>query len=356
MERSRFARQGYATIPIYTPDETQYAIDLSDNSNQWGGPPSAERVLRETSASLARYPDTYSKALKDALAEYVGVGADEIVVGCGSDDVLDAAIRAFAEPGDRIAILDPTFVMIPVFAKLNALEPVMVPLTATYDVDVDRMLASKARIIYLCSPNNPTGQLLARASIEAIVDNAPGLVIIDEAYAEFAGVNTVDLVQHHDRLLISRTMSKAFGLAGLRIGYAIGAPTLIREVARSRGPYKVGSVAERAAVAAVTNDLPWMRTVIDSAVENRERFRTALAGMGLNPLSSNTNFILLPVNGAATVGSALRALGVSVRPFERLACAPDSSLAKTGGDALRITIGPWPMLEQVLDTLRRVLE
>src|SRR5450755_1884457 len=128
--RSELARGAYATIPIYMPDETEYAIDLSDNSNQWGGPPTAERVMRESQESLARYPTTYSSLLKDALAEYAGVGPDQIVVGCGSDDVLDAAIRAFAEPGDKVAIIDPTFVMIPVFSRLNSLEPVMVPITA----------------------------------------------------------------------------------------------------------------------------------------------------------------------------------------------------------------------------------
>jgi histidinol-phosphate aminotransferase len=353
--RSELARDAYANIPIYMPDETEYAIDLSDNSNQWGGPPTAERVMRESRESLARYPDTYSRLLRNALAVYAGVDADNIVVGCGSDDVLDAAIRAFAEPGDKVAILDPTFVMIPVFSRLNSLEPVMVPLTADYDVNVEAMLATKARIIYLCSPNNPTGKPLARASIEAILERAPGLVMIDEAYAEFAGVNCVDLVAKYERLLIARTMSKAFGLAGLRIGYAIGSPSLIREVERSRGPYKVGRVAERAAVAALQNDLPWMQGIIAEARENRERFRAELQAMGLKPLPSTTNFILLPIRDAVGVAATLRTKGISLRPFPRVAFAPGTELAETDGSAMRITIGKWDAMQKTLDALRDVL-
>ncbi|MEO7082702.1 MAG: histidinol-phosphate transaminase [Gemmatimonadaceae bacterium] len=350
--RSELARDAYATIPIYTPDETEYAIDLSDNSNQWGGPPTAERVMRESRESLARYPDTYSRMLKDALAEYAGVSSDNIVVGCGSDDVLDAAIRAFAEPGDKVAIIDPTFVMIPVFSKLNSLKPVMVPITADYDVDVPAMLATNAKIMYLCSPNNPTGKPLKRESIEAVLQGAPGLVLIDEAYAEFAGANCVDLVSKYDRLLIARTMSKAFGLAGLRIGYAIGASSLIREVERSRGPYKVGRIAERAAVAALKNDLPWMQGIIAEARENREKFRTALQAMGFKPLPSTTNFILLPIKDAVKVAADLRKKGISLRPFPKLACAPGSDLAETDGSAMRITIGKWDDMQKTLDALK----
>jgi histidinol-phosphate aminotransferase len=163
------------------------------------------------------------------------------------------------------------------------------------------------------------------------------------------------LLDTNQRLLISRTMSKAFGLAGLRIGYAIGAPGLIREVERSRGPYKVGRVAEQAAVAALTHDLPWMHGVVAEARENRERFRAALQAIGLEPLPSATNFVLVPVRYAATVAAAMRERGVSVRPFQRLAFAPGTALAKTDGSAMRITIGRWEQMEKTVQALRESL-
>src|SRR3712207_2412396 len=145
------------------------------------------------------------------------------------------------------------------FARLNALELAPVPLTADYDVDADRLLGTRARIIYICSPNNPTGNALSRAAVERIVDEAPGLVILDEAYAEFADGGATELLARSERLLIARTMSKAFGLAGLRVGYGVGSPAVVTEVEKARGPYTVNAFAELAAVTALSGDVAWMR-------------------------------------------------------------------------------------------------
>jgi histidinol-phosphate aminotransferase len=349
-------RESYARISLYAPDRRPCAIDLSDNTNLWGAPPNAARALRDAaSASMTRYPELYAGALKGALANYMGVGADQVVTGCGSDDVLDSAIRAFAEPGDRVAVPDPSFAMIPIFARMNSLEPVLVPLTSDYHVDVDRTLRAEARITYLCSPNNPTGTSLSRGSIEQIIAGASGLVIVDEAYAEFAGCSVTDLLERSDRLLITRTMSKAFGLAGLRVGYAIGAPNLIREVEKSRGPYKVNGIAEHAALSALRDDIAWVRANVEAAIANRARLTDSLRDLGVDALPSSANFVLAPVPNAGRIAHELRIRGIAVRPFEGLACAPGTSLAATGGDALRITVGPWELLAPALDALREVL-
>jgi histidinol-phosphate aminotransferase len=251
-------------------------------------------------------------------------------------------MRALAEPGDRLAYLAPTFSMIPVFARLNRLVPVAVPPTGRLDADVDALLATRARIIYLCSPNNPTGAALPRAMIERIVSEAPGFVILDEAYAEYAGSDCIDLLRTSPRLLVTRTMSKAFGLAGLRVGYAAGAADVASAVAESRGPYKVNALAERAAAAALTDDLAWVREHVAGVVRLRERFAGELCRIGLAPLPSAANFVLVPVAGAAAVAARMRAAGVAVRSFESLPGI---------GDALRITIGPWPMLERCIGAL-----
>src|SRR5215216_79328 len=253
------AREAYRGISLYAPNREPCAVDLSDNTNLWGVPPAAERAVREAAlASFTRYPSLYAPALKGAMASYLGVEPEMVVTGCGSDDVLDSAIRAFAEPGDRVAHPEPSFAMVPIFSRMNALEPVAVPLTPSFDLDADAMLATGARVVYLCSPNNPTGNAMSRAAIERVVERAPGVVILDEAYAEFAGANCLDLLARSERLLIVRTMSKAFGLAGLRVGYAAGAPALVAEVEKSRGPYKVHALAERAALAALTDDAAWV--------------------------------------------------------------------------------------------------
>jgi histidinol-phosphate aminotransferase len=340
-------RRGYRAIARYDPDSTPCAIDLSDNTNLWGPPPAAAAAIHTAEPSAAtRYPPVYAEALKDAMAAYLGIEAAQVVTGCGSDDVLDSAIRAFGEPGDRIACPEPSFSMIPVFARLNGLEPVPIPLTEDFDADAGALLATGARIIYLCSPNNPTGTTTSRSTIERIVERAPGLVIMDEAYAEFAGASAADLLRTSERLLVTRTMSKAFGLAGLRVGFGAGAPALVAEVEKSRGPYKVGALAERAALAALSADLPWVRAHAAEAVSLRAGLVSALRNLGLSPLPSAANFVLVPVPDAAGIAARMRARGVAVRPLLEL---------PRFGDALRITVGPWPMLEACLDALRAAL-
>ena len=352
----QLARETYRAISLYAPDRAPCRIDLSDNTNTWGVAPAVEEAIRHAAiASVTRYPNLYAAALKEALGRYLGVAADRIVTGCGSDDVLDSAIRAFAEPGDAIVYPDPSFAMIPIFARMNGLRPIPVRLTDSLDLDADAMLDAGARIIYVCSPNNPTAGSMSRAAVERIVERAPGIVIIDEAYAEFASGHFLDLLAGSERVLVARTMSKAFGLAGLRVGYAAGAPALVAEVEKSRGPYKVSALAERAALAALGEGLPWAQSHVGEAIANRERLAEALRSRGLSPLPSAANFVLVPVARANERAKRMRALGVAVRPFEGLPPL-GGRLAATGGSALRISVGPWAMIEAALDALDSTAE
>ena len=138
---------------------------------------------------LRGYPEPYSESLKRVIAEYTGVRPQQVVTGAGSDDILDCAFRALAVAGAKVAYIAPTFVMLPAFARPNGLQPVPVPLTNQYDADVDALLATQASIIYLCSPNNPTAGSLSRSAIERVVSRAPGFVVVDEAYTDFADGN-----------------------------------------------------------------------------------------------------------------------------------------------------------------------
>jgi histidinol-phosphate aminotransferase len=341
------ARAAYRDLSLYGTEAAPCEVDLSDNTNLWGTPPAAARALHELAgAGVARYPAAYAAPLKEAIAAYVGVDAAYIVTGCGSDDILDSAIRAFAEPGDRLAFCAPTFAMIPIFARVNGVEALPLPMAAGWDIDVDALTRSDARIIYVCSPNNPTGTIASRASLERLIGSAPGLVILDEAYAEFAEESRLDLTAGSDRVLVARTMSKAFGLAGLRVGYAVGAPALVAEVEKSRGPYKVSIAAERAAVAALTHDRAWVADRVVAARASRARLSESLRTIGLAPLPSDANFVLVPVPHAARVAGQLRERGIAVRAFESLPVI---------GDALRITVGPEPMMERALAALEEAL-
>jgi histidinol-phosphate aminotransferase len=347
---TNLGRDALRDLRLYAPEEP-CAIDLSDNTNLWGAPPSAELAIREVAAgSMRRYPETYAESLKEAIAQYVGLPSACVVTGVGSDDVLDSILRAFADSGDVIAVPSPTFVMMPVFARLNRLRPVAVPLTASYDVDVEGMVAANARIAYLCSPNNPTGTAFSRSAIDEVVRRTNGVVMIDEAYFEFSGDSAVDLVQSNGRVLIVRTFSKAFGLAGLRVGYAIGAPELVAEVEKARGPYKVSAVAAAAACAALGSGVPWMKERVALAVASRDEFSAQLTARGLSPAPSRANFVFVPIADAPSVAAKMRQRGVAVRAFTGIPTF-SPALRQSGGAALRITVGPSDIMRTTLQAL-----
>jgi histidinol-phosphate aminotransferase len=355
------ARSDVRSLPLYAPDVAECVVDVSDNTNLWGTSPAARRALRDPAeATITRYPSLYSVPLRQAVLRYVGLAdADEVgvVTGCGSDDVIDATMRAFGGTGRRIAFSVPTFSMIPTFARLNGIEPVSIPLTASYDVDAERLVACDAAITYLCTPNNPTATALSRAAVEYVAANARGIVLLDEAYAEFAPETFVDLVRRYERVLVTRTFSKAFGLAGLRVGYGVGNAELTGLVERARGPYKVNALAERAVLASLDESdeaLGWVRAHAALAVQTRARLADGLRRLGLAPLPSAANFVFVPDARAMLLASRLRERGVLVRGFSGLP-RDLPALAASNGEALRVGVGPWEMMQAVLDSLEEVL-
>jgi histidinol-phosphate aminotransferase len=337
-------RPSYQGISLYSPPTVQCRVDLSDNTNLFGLPPAAEQALRDFTPSLiTRYPVSYAPELKKALSAYSGFEPSWLTTGCGSDDLIDCALRAFLEPGEKIAVPEPSFSMMSYFAKVNGLQYTPVPLRLDFEIDVDGLLATGARLIYVCSPNNPTGTVVSRAALERLVDAAPGLVLLDEAYTEFASASHVDLARSRPNVIVTRTLSKAFGLAGMRVGYAIGRPELVAEIEKARGPYKHTGLAERMAIAALTDGVPWVKARAEEAKEIRKRLVAELKAQGLEPLPSEANFVLVPLPGAPQVAARMRELDVNVRAFQGLAGV---------GDALRIGCGPWPMMEAALQALR----
>ena len=338
----QLARADFAAIPRYHPAPGA-EVELGDNTNQWGTPPAAAAVLR-TGLDVSRYPDMYGDSLKRAIGKIGGFGPECVVTGNGSDDVLDCVIRAFASPGDTVAHPDPTFVMVPVFSRINGIAPVPVPLAADYSMDADALLATNARIIYLCSPNNPTASPTSADTIRRIIAHARGLVIVDEAYVDFTGLpGLLADAPGLERVVVCRTLSKAYGLAGLRVGYGVAAPKVVEIIEKSRGPFKLNMMAERAAVEALTTDAAWVAARAREAVENRDRLAAELRAMGFAPLPSAANFLLVPTANAFALAGSLHEKGISIRAFRAL---------RNIGDAFRITAAPWPVMERALSALR----
>ncbi|MBK8247087.1 MAG: histidinol-phosphate aminotransferase family protein [Gemmatimonadetes bacterium] len=340
-------RAEYRELRAYDAEPAAVAVNLADNTPAHGMSPGVVEALRALAGGdgldLTRYPTTYSRPLREAIARYVGVAPEEIMVGAGSDEVLSCTFRALASPGQRLAYMHPTFVMTPVFARTNSVVPVAVPLTPSHDVDADALLAQNAELTYLCTPNNPTGVPIAREVVERVVRETRGLVMVDEAYAEFAGTNWAGSAPGSDGLLVYRTFSKAFGLAGARVGFVVGARQLIAELEKARGPYTVSALSERLALAALERDVAWIQARVAETVEMRDEFAAQLREDGFAPLPSAANFVLVPVREAAAAHVTLRARGILVRAFAGLPGI---------GDALRITIGSRATMASVREGLQ----
>ncbi|MSR20514.1 MAG: histidinol-phosphate aminotransferase family protein [Gemmatimonadetes bacterium] len=346
-----FPRQDYASLRIYDPGRRPVPVDLSDNTNLWGPNPGALARIRSASPDDVRcYPEVYADTLRAAVAERFGVSPDCVTTGAGSDDILDSAFRAVAGPGDTVAFPAPTFVMAAELALVNGMRPRPVPWRQAL-ADPRTLLEGDPAVVYLCRPNNPTGSLAPGAWVERLLDlagpNGP-LVVLDEAYADFAGETLIGWAVERPKLLVARTCSKAYGLAGLRCGFAVARPEVALEVEKSRGPYKVSRLTAAAAAVAVRDAGGWSARTVTECLANRERLFRELVDRGLRPQESSANFILFaaPSGSAAEDAIALREQGVGVRPFQDI---PEL------GDALRVTVAPWPLLERFLEAMDRRL-
>jgi histidinol-phosphate aminotransferase len=342
-----FPREDYAGLNRYDPGRTAVPVDLSDNTNLWGPHPAAlERVRAATADDLRTYPELYSDTLRIAVSERFGVDPMSVTTGAGSDDVLDSAFRAAYGAGQAVTYPAPTFSMIGDLARMNGMAARPVPWEdAAADPAV--LLQGDPAVIYICRPNNPTGAQLPAEWVERLLgprgEDGP-LVIIDEAYADFAGESLIDWAPRHPKLLVARTCSKAYGLAGLRCGFGVARPDVVLEIDKSRGPYKVSRLAAELAAVAIRDESGWVRQSVAECLDNRERLRAEIEARGVAQLPSSANFILLaaPSGSAGKDQAALRELGVQVRPFSQVPGL---------GEGLRVTVAPWPLMAKFLEAL-----
>lgn len=351
-----FPRDDYRALKRYDPDREPVALDLSDNTNLWGTHPGAlARIRAAATDDLARYPELYADVLREAVAERFGVPIDCVTTGAGSDDVLDSAFRAASGPGAFVAYASPTFSMVEPLARMNGMDARAVPWTDAL-ADSGALLEGGPALVYVCRPNNPTGEVAPRAWFEELLARASRgpstsrpLVILDEAYADFAEDTWIPLGAEVPGLLVARTASKAYGLAGLRCGFGVATPETALEIEKSRGPYKVARLTAEAVAAAVRDEEAWLADIVDEVRRNRAWLFDALDRRGLDPIPSQANFILFraPSGSAHDDMRALRARGIGVRPFKGIAGM---------GEGLRVTVGPMDAMERFLDALDGALE
>ncbi len=301
------------------PDEI---IKLNGNENPYGASPRAIEALANLPVHM--YPDPRQRKMRAALSGYTGMDHERIIVGAGSDELIDLLFRLFISPGDKILDCDPTFGMYGFCARIAGGKIAMVPRDEAFDVDVEAVkgaVDSQTKVIFVSSPNNPTGNLASETQVRALLDTGL-VVVIDEAYYEFCGQTVAPLVNEHENLVVLRTMSKWAGLAGLRVGYGIMSPQLIGHIFHIKPPYSV-SIAAEVALLASLEDAPALLENVGRIVDERERMASLLTDIpGVTPWPSNGNFVLcqFPPGRAQEVYDRLAHRGIFVRNFrsERL--------------------------------------
>ncbi len=357
-ERMRGLVQPYlAGIEPYDPNFTPTRINLSANENTYPLPAGVREKIDAALAQtpLNRYPDPMSNELRDELAAWHGVARENICVGNGGDELLYNFLLAFGGQGRTLLNCPPCFSEYAFFASLAQTEVVDVwrdPETYLLDEEAVLAAAPQANMVIVTSPNNPTGDVLSLEFIERLCAACPGIVMVDEAYGEFAqmGASSIALLERCPNLVILHTLSKAFGEAGIRCGYVIAAPDIIEVFAAIRQIYSVNVLTQAAALAAVRARAEF-RPVVDQVCLERDRMLAELpriAGGRIRVWPSEGNFVLARIEGASRIRERLR--------DEHSILVRDFSYAPGLADCLRITIGTPDENNAVLAALAALLE
>ncbi len=333
-------RSALASIPAYVagkapePIEGRPTYKLSSNENAHPPHPAVQAAVEDAASRMNRYPDMGNTALYDALSSRLGVPTERLAVATGSVALLYHLVQAFCEPGDEVVHAWRSFEAYPIATSVCGAVPVQVPLTADGRHDLAAMadaVGKRTKVLLVCTPNNPTGPAVTRPELEQLLEQVPPhvVVVIDEAYREFvrgeARFEALDVARGRSNVVVMRTFAKAYGLAGLRVGYLVAPEPIATAVRACALPFGVSAVAQAAAVAALDVEEE-LREQVDSIVEERERVTASLRAQGWTLPEAQGNFVWLEL-GAETprFAAAAQAAGIMVRPYAE--------------DGVRITIG-----------------
>ncbi len=300
----------------YNPKITGSPLRMDTNTNPLGENPAGKQALREClEMDLGQYPNTYGDGLRAELGRLYGLDMDRFVVGNGSDEILDIVCKTFMEPGGKVVIAYPSYSLHGWFSKANGGGVVEVDLLPGYQLDVEGMLGAKGDIVIVCTPNNPTSNLFRKEDVLALVEGSERPVVVDEAYGEFAGDSLISLVDKYPNLIVTRTFSKAYALAGMRVGYSVACKDLTLAMQKVRVPYSLDKVSEHVAIQAL-RDQDFVRRSAEIVRKERAHLEEGLRRLGMDPLPSDANFILFRCpRSSAQLTARLAAKGVLIRDF-----------------------------------------
>ncbi|NNH74128.1 histidinol-phosphate transaminase [Nocardia uniformis] len=335
---SAYIRPDLDAIPAYIAGRSlPGVVKLASNETTFPPLPSVAKAIAEAAESVNRYPDITASELRAAIAEFHGVEIENVAAGCGSVALCQEIVQiTCGQPTDEVLFAWRSFEAYPIVTRVAGAHAVQVPLDSEFAHDLDALAAAitpNTRVVFVCNPNNPTGTAHGRAEITRFLDTVPEnvLIVLDEAYYEYLRFpadehpNGVELGRNRPNVLVLRTFSKAYGLAGLRVGYAIGDPAVITALMKVRIPFSLNRLAQTAAIASLQARHELLERT-NAVVAERDRMRAALEAVGYRVADSHANFLWLPLGDrSAEYGEASADAGVLIRPY--------------GTDGVRITAG-----------------
>ena len=336
------AMAGY--IPGEQPKPGTKIIKLNTNENPYPPSPQAMAVLQNLDGELLRrYPDPFARSFCQAVSQVLGVPADWIIVGNGSDDVLNVLIRACCEGRDRsIAYPMPTYVLYRTLAAMQPAKVVEVPYGESFELPIEALIAANAAVTFIASPNSPSGHSVSIADLRQLAQGVAGVLAIDEAYVDFAEASALSLVHEFENVIILRTLSKGYSLAGLRMGFGIANPKLLSGLFKVKDSYNIDAIATAVGTAAM-QDQDYKNACAEKVKASRTQLTIDLKNLGFTVFPSQGNFVLAtPIDRSAEqLYLALKDRGILVRYFKQAELS----------DKLRITVGTEEQNQILLEAL-----
>ncbi|MBW4571515.1 MAG: histidinol-phosphate transaminase [Tolypothrix carrinoi HA7290-LM1] len=340
------AMAGY--VPGEQPQPNSQIIKLNSNENPYPPSPAVLEVLRNFDAeSLRRYPNPFAQEFRRATSEALKVPADWILVGNGSDEVLNLVIRACAEPGRKVVYPTPTYVLYSTLTQMQSAEIVEIPYTEDYRLPLAELIGANGYVTFIASPNSPSGHVVSTDELRKLASNLSGVLVIDEAYVDFAEENALSLVAEFENAIAIRTLSKGYSLAGLRLGFAIANPQLLSGLYKVKDSYNIDAIACTIGAAAMS-DQAYKNACADKVKRSRTKLAAELKQLNFQVWDSQANFLLVQPKekNAEYLYQSLKSKGILVRYF------PQPGV----NDKLRITVGTDEQNQVLVETLSDLME
>jgi histidinol-phosphate aminotransferase len=306
-------------IPGEQPQRGTQIIKLNSNENPYPPSPAALAVLQNIDGEwLRRYPEPFAGDFRQAASQVLGVPSDWIIVGNGSDELLSVVIRACAEPGRKVVYPMPTYVLYRTLAQMQNADIAEIPYSDDYRLPLEELIATNGSVTFIASPNSPSGHVVATDDLRKLASHLSGVLVIDEAYIDFTEENALALVKEHENVIVMRTLSKGYSLAGLRLGFGVANPKLLQGLFKVKDSYNIDAIACAIGTAAIT-DQAYKNACVVKIKASRNQLVTDLKQLGFHVWDSQANFLLAqpPKGNAEYLYQKLKEQGILIRYFQQ---------------------------------------